>query len=64
MISFGPLWNTLKERNISREQLMNDYGIESQVREILEGQDDITVKTLHDICLALHCNISDIIKFI
>ena len=64
MISFEPLWNTLKERNISREQLMNDYGIGPQVREILEDQDNLTVKTIHDICLALHSSISDVIKFI
>lgn len=64
MISFDPLWRTLKEKNISQYRLIKEYGIDSaQLQRLRENQ---VVKTmiLDTLCTILDCRIEDIVEFV
>lgn len=63
MVSYEPLWNTLKKRNISSTQLVSEYGISPETIAALKTNKNITVKTVHDICLSLRCGIADVMEF-
>ncbi len=63
MITFDPLWKTLKEKNISQYSLIKDYGFSTGTLDSLRQNRSITLNTLNDLCNALKCDITDIIVF-
>lgn len=63
MITFEPLWNTLKEKNISQYTLIKKYGISTGTLDALRQNRSITLNTLNDICQILQCDVSKVIKF-
>ncbi len=64
MIIFDPLWETLKEKNISQYSLIKNYGVSTGTLDALRQNRSITLNTLNDLCNILDCNVQDIIKFI
>ena len=63
MISFEPLWKTLKEKNISQYSLNKDYGLSTGTLDALRQNRSITLNTLNDLCKLLECNVEDIIVY-
>ena len=64
MITFEPLWDTLKRKNISQYALIKQYGVSTGTLDSLRKNRSITLNTLNDLCTALQCEVCDIIKFI
>ena len=64
MITFEPLWETLKRKNISQYTLIKEYGVSTGTLDALRKNRSITMNTLNDLCNMLSCDISDIIRFI
>jgi len=64
MISYEPLYLTLKIRNISTYRLIKDYGISRSLLDRLKHNKPISTVTLNDLCTILHCRVEDIILFI
>ena len=63
-ISYQPLWNTLKERNMRKEDLRLAAGLTTnQIANMGKGL-HISMETLLRICGALDCDISDVIELI
>ena len=64
MIVFEPLWETLKEKDISQYSLIKNYGVSTGTLDALRQNRSITLNTLNDLCNILDCDVQDIIKFI
>lgn len=64
MITFEPLWETMKRKNISQYSLIKDYGVSTGTLDALRQNRSITLNTLNDICNILQCEVSDVIKFL
>lgn len=64
MISFEPLWDTLKQKGISQYALIKYYGVSTGTLDALRKNRSITLNTLNDLCNILQCKVSDVIKFI
>lgn len=64
MISYEPLWTTLKEKNISTYTLIKDYHFSKGTLDSLKQGRNITMLTLNDLCNILSCNVEDVIKHI
>lgn len=64
IISYEPLWNTLKEKNISQYELIKKYHFSTGTLDALRKNRSITLNTLHDICDMLNCKITDVVEFI
>ena len=64
MISYEPLYKTLKEKGISTYKLINDYGISRSLLDRLKQNRPISTVTLDDLCTILHCRVEDVILFI
>ena len=63
MISYDPLWNTMKNRGITKYQLIYHWGISSNtIRRIGHGE-AISSSTLNELCLILNCKVQDILQF-
>ena len=62
MISYGPFYKTLYEKNITEYQLIFKEGISANTLHRMEKGLPITTKTLDTLCFILDCEVSDIIE--
>ena len=61
-ISYQPLWRTLKERSMRKEDLRLAAGLTTNMIANMGKGEHISMKTLLRICGALECDISDVIE--
>ncbi len=64
MITFDPLWKTMKRKQISQYALIKRYGVSTGTLDALRKNHSITLNTLNDLCNILQCEVSDVIRFI
>lgn len=62
MISFEPLWNTLKEKGISQYSLIYRYHVSTGTLDALRKNRSVTLNTIQDLCNLLDCNMEDIVR--
>lgn len=60
-ISYQPLWDTLKERGMRKEDLRLAAGLTTNMIANMGKGEHISMKTLLRICRTLDCDISDVI---
>lgn len=63
IISYEPLWDTLKKRKISQYSLIKEYGFSTGTLDALRKNKSITLNTLHDIYIMLDCEISEVVDY-
>ena len=63
MISYEPLYKTMKEKNISTYKLINTFGVSRSLIDRLKHNKPISTVTLNDLCAFLDCNVEDIIVY-
>lgn len=64
MISYEPLYTTLKEKGISTYKLINEFGVSRSLLDRLKHNRPISTVTLNDLCNILHCRVEDVLLFI
>ena len=62
-ISYQPLWNTLKERKMRKEDLRLAAGLTTNMIANMGKGKHISMETLTKICETLNCDILDVIEF-
>ncbi len=64
-ISYQPLWNTLKERKIRKEDLRLSAGLTTNmITNMNKKGKHISMDTLAPICETLGCGITDVIELV
>lgn len=63
MITFSPFWDTLKKKQLSQYNLINQYGFSTGTLDAMRKNNSITLHTLNRICDVLECDISDVIEY-
>lgn len=63
MITFEPLWETMKSREISQYKLINTYKISTGQLDRLRKNGNVNTYTLNVLCEILDCDLSDIAKY-
>ena len=63
MISYKPLWKTMKEKKISQYHLLR-AGIGNGVLDGLKKGKNITLLTVEKLCNIIGCTPNDIVEFI
>lgn len=64
MISFEPLWKTMKNRGISQYKLIKDYKISTGQLDRLRKNGNVNTYTLNQLCKILNCKLNDIAEYI
>lgn len=64
MVSYEPLYRTLKLRGESTYSLIHKYGINPRTVNNLKHNKGITTYTLEKLCHILSCTPNDILEFI
>ena len=64
MVSYAPLWETMKKQDVTTYTLIYQYGINPRTINNLKHNKGITVCTLGRICEILNCTPNDVIEFL
>lgn len=62
IIDYSPLWETMKNKNISQYRLLKS-GIDNKTLDTLKKGRNITLLTLEKLCRVLECTPNDIVCF-
>ena len=62
MISYEPLWKTMKEKGITQYHLLKS-GVDNKTLDSLKKDKNITLLTLEKLCTIIGCTPNDVINF-
>ena len=64
MISYDPLWETMRKKGITTYSLIKDYSFSRGTLDSLKQNRNISTATLNDLCNILSCKVEEVIKHI
>ena len=64
MISYDPLWKTMKERGATTYTLQVNGQISSSTIRRLKAGDSVSTNTLDALCRILQCDLADIVLYL
>ena len=62
--SYKKLWKLLVDKEMSKGDLHRASGLSSSTMTKLRKGEDVSMEALRKICVALNCNIADIVEFV
>ena len=62
IIDYSPLWETMKQRNITQYRLIQS-GIDNKTLDSIKKSKNITLLTLEKICAIIDCTPNDVVRF-
>lgn len=63
IVSYDKLWKLLIDKKMNRTELKNASGISFNVLAKMGKNEFVSMESLYKICMALNCNIYDIMEF-
>lgn len=63
-ISYNNLWKLLIDKKLKRTELIEICGISSNILAKLGKDEPVSMESLEKICVALNCNIQDVVQFV
>ena len=63
MISYEPLWETMKKRGATTYTLQVKGGISSSTIRRLKANESVSTNTLDALCQILDCSLEDVIAY-
>ena len=64
MISYAPLWETMKRRNATTYTFQVKGGISSSTIRRLKAGESVSTNTLEALCKILECELQDIVEYL
>jgi len=64
MISYEPLYKTMKEKGVTTYRLIHTYGVSRSLLDRLKHNKPISTVTLNDLCIMLSCRVDEILIYI
>jgi len=64
VISYAPLWETMKKRSATTYTLQVKGGISSSTIRRLKAGDSVSTNTLEALCKILECELQDIVEYL
>ncbi len=63
MISYKPLYETMKRKGVTTYKLINNFGVSRSLIDRLKHNKPITTVTIDDLCKILDCQVEDILEY-
>lgn len=64
MMSFSPLWETMKRKNVSCYALIYKYNISRSMIDKLKHDRNVTLSTVERLCEILDCQVEDVVVYL
>lgn len=63
MISYAPLYQTMKQKGMTTYKLINQYHVSRSLLDRLKHNKPISTVTLNDLCTILDCRVEDVLIY-
>lgn len=63
MITYDPLWQTMRKKGITTYALIKNYSFRRGTLDSLKQNRNISTATLNDLCRILSCNVEDVLQY-
>lgn len=63
MISYEPLWNTLKEKGVSQYELINKYSFSAGQLSRLRANTNVSTAHTNRLCEILDCSLEEVAMY-
>lgn len=63
MITFEPLWETMKHKHVTIYALTHKHGIKNGTVYTMKSNGNVTLKTINKLCNILDCTPEDIFRY-
>lgn len=63
-VNYKPLWHTLIEKDMNREDLKKSANITSNIVARMGKNEYINLESIEKICLALNCRIENVVEIV
>ncbi len=64
MISYEPLYQTMKKKGVTTYKLIQEYGVSRSLLDRLKHNKPITTVTIDDLCKFLDCRVEDVLEYV
>ncbi|WZL73073.1 helix-turn-helix transcriptional regulator [Clostridiaceae bacterium 35-E11] len=64
MISYEPLWKTMKEKGVTTYTLIKKYNFSSHTIHRLRHNEGISTALINDLCAILNCKVEEVLVYI
>lgn len=64
MISYQPLWETMRRKKVTTYKLIKDYSFSRGTLDSLKHDKNISTATLNDICRILDCKVEEVLVYV
>lgn len=64
IITYDPLWDTMRRKGITTYSLIKDYSFSKGTLDSLKQNRNISTATLNDLCNILSCRVEDVLRHI
>ena len=64
MISYDPLWETMRCKGITTYALIKDYSFSRGTLDSLKHNRNISTATLNDLCSILSCRVEEVLVYL
>lgn len=64
MISYRPLWETMRRKKVTTYTLIKDYSFSKGTLDSLKHDRNISTATLDDICRMLDCKVEEVLEYV
>ena len=64
MISYRPLWETMRNRGFTTYDLIYKNGMSANTIHRIKNNKAITTNTIDELCFILKCSVSEIIEYV
>lgn len=64
MISYAPLWETMRRQKATTYTLQVKGGISSSTIRRMKAGESVSTNTLDALCRLLHCQVTDVLTYI
>lgn len=63
IISYEPLWETMRRKGITTYALIKNYSFSRGTLDSLKQERNISTSTLNDLCRILDCRVEDVLVY-
>lgn len=63
MMTFDPLWETMKRKNITQYKLIKEYHFSTGQLSRLRANKYVSTHTIEMLCAILDCQVEDIVRY-
>ncbi len=64
MIDYKPLWETMKEKNVSTYSLIRDYNFSRGTLDSLKQNRNVTLNTIETLCKILQVPVEKVVRIV